>query len=135
MKSTQIMITLIEKRDDSVESLIMVKIENVQTIVGWARLDILHQVSLHHVVAVVDAYPKFVNLKGQIYEGPKMIRKNIPKHAVAIIGYGTGGDGPNAKNYWLVMSSWVEVGEKRDLGCVWLVALDSKAFDLSRKSR
>ena len=37
---------------------------------------------------------------------------------MTIISYGTEGDGPNAKNYWLIMSSWGEYWGVRGVGRV-----------------
>ncbi|XVF88701.1 hypothetical protein PTKIN_Ptkin19aG0071400 [Pterospermum kingtungense] len=84
-----------------------VKIDKVETIKGSQRETIFVRVTSHPVAAVVDAYPEFVDLRGEIYEGPKKKPvKKVLQHAVAIIGYGTEGNGPTAKNYWLIMSSW-----------------------------
>ncbi|OMO74544.1 hypothetical protein COLO4_26598 [Corchorus olitorius] len=73
---------------------------------GALREKIIRQVHQHPVAAVVDVYSEFILLKEGIYEGPKEYQDDIPTHVVVIVGYGTQGIGPNAKNYWIVISTW-----------------------------
>ncbi|XVF88711.1 hypothetical protein PTKIN_Ptkin19aG0072400 [Pterospermum kingtungense] len=104
---------------------IKVKIKEVETINGGLRQNIFSRVSLHPVAAVVYAFDEFIKLKDEIYEGPKKkpTKKKIPHHAVAIIGYGTEGNGADAKHYWIVMNSW---GKEWGVNGVGRVSRDHK---------
>ncbi|XP_022728901.1 cathepsin L2-like [Durio zibethinus] len=86
------------------EPTVRVKIENYRTIVGEDKSQILMKVARRHVAAVTEAYQEFIYLKYEIYEGPeKETDEPPPLHAILIVGYGTEGQGADAKNYWLVI--------------------------------
>ncbi|OMP06517.1 hypothetical protein COLO4_08083 [Corchorus olitorius] len=93
-------------QDIQEEPSVKLKIARCEQINGALREKIIRQVHQHPVAAVVDVYSEFILLKEGIYEGPKEYQDDIPTHAVVIVGYGTQGIGPNAKNYWIVMSTW-----------------------------
>ncbi|XP_022728900.1 mexicain-like [Durio zibethinus] len=91
----------------SITPTVRVKIENYRTIVGEDRSQILMKVARRPVAVLIEAYQEFIYLKDEIYEGPeKETDEPPPLHAIIIVGYGTEGQGADAKNYWLVMNSW-----------------------------
>ncbi|XVE59026.1 hypothetical protein DITRI_Ditri05aG0011700 [Diplodiscus trichospermus] len=95
------------------------KVSTVKPIPSEKRLHIFARVLVHPVAAAVEIYNEFLEIKDEIYEGPKKLpKKDVMLHAVAIIGYGTEGEGSNANNYWLIMNSWGDRWGVRGVGKV-----------------